>query len=145
MHSFTEEAVPPPPSLAGCFVVLFMLAAPFVGYRYLGLGGAIGGLALGNLGSIWFFFLRRRRDLTCEACGQPIINRRSGSELGDRLQMPGATISSADMMSGRMSPGSQCKRCGRLYCGCSYPQTECACGSSQLRTVALEYPGRSWR
>lgn len=130
---------PPFTAAAGCGVLLLLLPLPFAGYKALGLGGLFGGLGLLNLGMA-VFFLVSRRGHSCAACGRALINRQSGSTTADRLGMPGVMISSADLFSGRMSPASLCRRCGRIYCGCSYPQEVCDCGSQKLRSIAVEYP-----
>lgn len=139
MDPFDDVSMPPP-SAGGCLFQLAMFAAPLVGYRYLGLGGLLGGLALMNLAVAWFFFVRRPAwHGVCEACGRRLINRRKGTVAAERLGMPGVFMRYEDLMSGRMAPGSLCLRCGRVYCGCSHPQAVCMCGSQQLQTIAVEY------
>jgi hypothetical protein len=119
--------------------MLLLLAAPFAGYRYLGIGGLLGGFGLLNLAAAVFFLRSRRRGFACEACHRPVICAPEQRAAGPSLPV---IMSSAAIRDGRVSPGSLCRRCGAIYCGCSYPQYLCVCGSEELRTVGLEYPGR---
>jgi hypothetical protein len=119
------------------------LGMAIAGNRYLGVGGLLGCLAVSNLLVCWVFGFRERHGLKCESCGRPVLNRRRGSEVAERLGLPGIFMRTSDFAAGRVSPGSQCLHCHRIYCGCSHPQEVCACGSSSLRTILVEYPGFS--
>jgi hypothetical protein len=130
-----------PVSAGVCLLLLLLLAAPVLGYAYLGAGGALGGVAVFNLGFAWFFRLRANRAGVCAACGRGVVRRRADSGDSERLGMPGVFVRSSDLLSGRVSPGSLCARCGRLYCGCAYPRAVCVCGSHELRAVAVAYLG----
>jgi hypothetical protein len=129
----------PARSFGGCTIPLLLLAALFLGFHFLGLGGALGGLAVLSLAWSWLFLARAARGRSCAACGRSVIDRKSGSEFADRVGMPGVFMRTSDLCAGRGAPGSLCSRCGRLYCGCSYPQSACICGSRELRTIAVEY------
>jgi hypothetical protein len=127
----------PLPFAPGCLFAALLLTLPIFGYRYLGLGGLLGGLAVMNLVQVWFSLTHRPHGSHCAVCYQPVLQQRQPTYSAG---LPGVFLDRADLMAGRASPGSVCLRCGRIYCGCSYPRRLCLCGSHELRTIAVAYP-----